>query len=47
LLIANKKLQHYFTDHEVTIATSFPLGEVIRSRDDTRQIFKWALELMG
>jgi hypothetical protein len=38
--MATKKLQHYFTDHEVTIVTSFPLGEVIHSRDATGQISK-------
>jgi hypothetical protein len=45
--MVTKKLQHYLTDHEVTIITSFLLGEVVYSRDDTRQISKWALELMG
>jgi hypothetical protein len=45
--MATKKLQHCFIDHEVTIVTSFPLGEVVRSRDATGQISKWALEVMG
>jgi hypothetical protein len=45
--MATKKLQHYFTDHEVTVVTSFPLREVIHSREATRRILKWALELMG
>jgi hypothetical protein len=35
MLMATKKLQHYFTDHEVTVVTSFPLGEVVHSRDAT------------
>lgn len=47
VLMVTKKLRHYFTDHEVTIITSFPLGEVIRSRGATRQISKLAIELMG
>ena len=38
---------HYFTDHEVTVVTSYPLVDIIRNRDTTRQISKWALELMG
>jgi hypothetical protein len=46
MLMATKKLQHYFTDHEVTIITSFPLGEVVRSRDAIGRTSKWALELM-
>jgi hypothetical protein len=45
--MAIKKLQYYFTDHEVTVDTSFPLGEVVHSRDATGWISKWALKLMG
>jgi hypothetical protein len=45
--MATKKLQHYFTEHKVTIVTSFPLGEVVHSRDATGRISKWALKLMG
>jgi hypothetical protein len=45
--MVTKKLQHYFTDHEITVVTSFPLGEVIHSHDATGRISKWALELMG
>jgi hypothetical protein len=47
MLMATKKLQHYFTDHEVTVITSFPLDEVVHSRDATGHISKRALELMG
>ena len=36
--MATQKLLHYFTDHEVTVVTSYPLGDIIR---------KWALKLMG
>jgi hypothetical protein len=38
MLMVTKKLQHYFTDHEVTVVTSFPLGEVVHSRDATGRI---------
>ncbi|XP_072146376.1 uncharacterized protein [Setaria viridis] len=33
VLMANQKLLHYFTEHEVTVVTLFPLGEIIRNRD--------------
>ena len=33
VIMAAKKLQHYFTEHEVSVVTSFPLGEVVRNRD--------------
>ena len=41
------KLLHYFTDHEVAVITSYPLGDIIRNHDAVRRISKWALELMG
>ena len=33
VLMATRKLLHYFTDHEVTVVTSYPLGDIIRNRD--------------
>ena len=45
--MATWKLLHYFTDHEVMVVTSYPLGEVIRNRGTVGWISKWALELMG
>ena len=47
MLMATKKLLHYFTDHEVIVITSCPLGDIIRNRDAMGRISKWALELMG
>ena len=45
--MVTQKLRHYFTDHEVVVVTSYPLGDIIHNRDATGQISKWALELMG
>ena len=47
VIMATKKLQHYFTEHEVSVVTLFPLGEVVRNRDAVGRISKWAVELMG
>ena len=47
MLIVTQKLLHYFTDHEVAVVTSYPLEDIIRNRDITGWISKWALELMG
>ena len=47
VLMATRKLLHYFTDHEVTVVTSYPLGDIICNRDATGRISKWALELTG
>ena len=45
--MVTRKLLHYFTDHEVAVVMSYPLGDIVRNRDATGQISKWALELMG
>ena len=29
ILITKRKLRHYFDSHQVTVVSSFPLGEVI------------------
>ena len=47
VLIAKRKLRHYFESHLVMVVTSFPLGEVIHNQDAMGRIAKWALELMG
>ena len=47
VLMATRKLLHYFTDHEVAVVTSYPLGDIICNHDTAGQISKWALKLMG
>ena len=47
MMMATRKLLHYFNDHEVSVVTSYPLGDIIHNYDATRRISKWALKLMG
>ena len=45
LLMASRKLHHYFQAHEITVVTRLPLQQILHNPDATRRIVEWALEL--
>jgi len=47
VVLARRKLCHYFESHPISVVSSFPLGEVIQNREANGRIAKWAIELMG
>jgi hypothetical protein len=47
IILPRCKLHHYFEAHPVTVVSSFPLGEIIHTREASGRIAKSTVELMG
>ena len=47
LVMASRKLCHYFQAHEIMIVTHFLLERIHRNPEATGRIVEWALELSG
>nr|ABA94864.1 retrotransposon protein, putative, unclassified [Oryza sativa Japonica Group] len=45
ILMASRKLRHYFQAHRVTVVTSYPLAQILHNREGTGRVVKWAIEL--
>ena len=45
LLIASRKLRHYFQGHSITVVTSFLLEQIHRNPNATDRVARWNIEL--
>ena len=45
LLMASRKLRHYFQAHEITVVTRLLLQRILHNPDAMGRIVEWALEL--
>jgi ribonuclease HI len=45
LVMASRKLRHYFTSHKITVPTSLPLRDMFENKEAIGRIAKWATEI--
>jgi hypothetical protein len=45
VLTASRKLKHYFQGYEIIVPTSQPLGDILKNKEASGRIGKWATEL--
>jgi hypothetical protein len=45
VLTASRKIQHYFESYHIIVPSSQPLKDIIRNREATGRVGKWATEL--
>jgi hypothetical protein len=45
VLIASRKLRHYFQAHKISVVTSYPLRAMLHNPNATSNIAKWVAEL--
>jgi hypothetical protein len=45
VLMASRKLRHYFQAYHIIVPSSQPLKDIIRNREATGRVGKWAAEL--
>jgi hypothetical protein len=45
VLLAARKLRHYFDDHKVIVVIGFPISDILHNKEAIGRIAKWACEL--
>jgi hypothetical protein len=45
VVMAKRKLRHYFQSHNISVPTAFPLHDMFENKESTRRMGKWATEL--
>jgi hypothetical protein len=45
ILMASRKLRHYFQTYHIIVPSSQPLKDIMRNREATGRVGKWVVEL--
>jgi hypothetical protein len=45
VVMAKRKLRHYFQSHNISVPTAFPLRDMFGNKESTGRMGKWATEL--
>jgi hypothetical protein len=45
VVMAKRKLRHYFQSHNISVPTAFPLRDMFENKESTGRMGKWATEL--
>ena len=45
LLVASRKLRHYFQGHPIKVVSAYPLERVLRSPNSAGRVAEWNIEL--
>jgi hypothetical protein len=45
ILIISQKLCHYLKAYPITVVTKYPLGDILRNKEASGRIIKWAVKL--
>src|SRR5438128_18962 len=45
ILVASRKLCHFFQAHTIPVITFYPLERILQNREATGRVAKWAVEL--
>ena len=45
ILITSQKLRHFFDAYHIAVVTEYPLDDILRNKEASSHIIKWAVEL--
>lgn len=47
LLVASRKLRHYFQGHPIKVVSAYPLEKILHNTNPVGRVAEWNIELQG